>query len=67
MDKIQYIYTMSVASPCKLICRYGTDNICVGCHRTKEEITDWGLMTDDQKLTVWKNIRMRKNHKPIAQ
>jgi predicted Fe-S protein YdhL (DUF1289 family) len=66
MDKIQYIYTMSVASPCKLVCRYGKDDVCVGCYRTKEEITDWMLMNDDQKLTVWKNIRLRKNNKSIT-
>jgi predicted Fe-S protein YdhL (DUF1289 family) len=52
---------MSVASPCKLICRYGKEGICVGCYRTREEITEWMIMTDDQKLSVWKNIRLRKN------
>lgn len=56
---------MNVASPCKLICRYGENEVCVGCFRSKEEITNWILMTDDQKLAVWKNIRLRKNNKPI--
>ena len=64
MVKIQYFYIMSVASPCKLVCRYGNNDVCVGCYRTKEEISDWMVMTDDQKLAVWKNIRIRKNGKP---
>ena len=54
---------MSVASPCKLICRYGDTGICVGCYRSREEITDWIKMTDEQKLAVWKNLRIRKNQK----
>jgi predicted Fe-S protein YdhL (DUF1289 family) len=56
---------MSVESPCRLICRYGKDEVCIGCYRTKEEITDWGMMNDNQKLEVWKNTRLRKNGKPI--
>jgi predicted Fe-S protein YdhL (DUF1289 family) len=57
---------MSIASPCKLICRYGEHNLCIGCYRTREEITAWITMTDEQKLEVWKNLRLRKNRKQIS-
>jgi predicted Fe-S protein YdhL (DUF1289 family) len=56
---------MSVESPCRLICRYGKGEVCIGCYRTKEEITDWEIMNDHQKLIVWKNTRLRKNGKSI--
>jgi len=56
---------MTIASPCKLICRYDDDGTCVGCRRTKQEIMNWIIYDDKQKLEVWKNIRMRKAGKPI--
>jgi predicted Fe-S protein YdhL (DUF1289 family) len=52
---------MSVKSPCKLICKYDDDGICVGCRRTMEEIVGWIDYTDKQKLEVWRRIRERKN------
>lgn len=53
--------TMTIASPCKLICRYDVDGTCVGCRRTKTEIMNWINYDDQQKLAVWKKIRMRRN------
>jgi predicted Fe-S protein YdhL (DUF1289 family) len=52
---------MSIASPCKLICRYDDDGTCVGCRRNKEEIMNWIVYDDRQKLEVWKKIRMRRS------
>jgi predicted Fe-S protein YdhL (DUF1289 family) len=51
---------MAVPSPCKLICRYDEDGLCVGCRRNKDEITDWINMTDQQKLEVYRKIKVRK-------
>jgi predicted Fe-S protein YdhL (DUF1289 family) len=52
---------MPVASPCKLICRYDEDGLCVGCRRNKEEIMNWIIYSDRQKLEVYKNIKIRKS------
>lgn len=51
---------MKIDSPCKLVCVYDEDKVCLGCHRTMDEIVDWVNYNDQQKLEVWKNIRMRK-------
>jgi len=52
---------MPVPSPCKLICRYDEDGICVGCRRNSLEIMNWIVYTDKQKLEVYKNIKDRKS------
>lgn len=54
---------MSVKSPCRLVCKYNENNICVGCYRTMEEITEWVDYSDIQKLQVWQKIRERKRSK----
>jgi predicted Fe-S protein YdhL (DUF1289 family) len=51
---------MEVKSPCKLICRYDDNKMCVGCYRTMDEIVNWINYTDHEKLEVWKKIRERK-------
>jgi len=56
---------MKIGSPCKLICRYDEEGICVGCRRSKEEISNWIFYDDKQKLDVWKKIRMRRSGKTV--
>jgi predicted Fe-S protein YdhL (DUF1289 family) len=55
---------MPVPSPCKLICRYDDHGICVGCHRNRDEITNWISYSDKQKLKVYKKIKDRKSKHP---
>ena len=55
---------MPIASPCKLICRYDEDSLCIGCRRNKEEIMNWIIYNDNQKLEVYKNIKARKSGNP---
>lgn len=40
-----------VESPCISICRYENE-ICVGCGRTVEEVTEWYNLTDKQKQKI---------------
>ena len=40
-----------VESPCIGICEL-KDNICIGCNRTVEQITNWETMSDEQKEKV---------------
>jgi predicted Fe-S protein YdhL (DUF1289 family) len=40
-----------VESPCISICRYENE-ICVGCGRTVEEVTEWYNFTDKQKQKI---------------
>jgi hypothetical protein len=40
------------ASPCTGICRLAGDDICLGCFRTRDEITGWMAMSDAEKAAV---------------
>jgi predicted Fe-S protein YdhL (DUF1289 family) len=39
-----------ILSPCIGVCELGPDNLCVGCHRSIEEITRWSRMSDAERL-----------------
>jgi predicted Fe-S protein YdhL (DUF1289 family) len=46
-----------VKSPCIGTCNYNsTLEKCNDCNRTKEEISTWYIMTDDEKLNVIERI-----------
>jgi predicted Fe-S protein YdhL (DUF1289 family) len=44
-----------IESPCISVCRYENE-VCVGCGRTVDDITNWYDMTDDEKQTVLNRI-----------
>jgi len=44
-------------SPCIAICSTLFDEICRGCGRTAMEVSNWVLMTEEEKRTVWERIR----------
>ena len=49
--------TEMVTSPCIGKCTYDiTIQTCNDCGRTKEEISTWYIMTDDEKLNVLERI-----------
>jgi len=51
----------SLRSPCVSVCRMEPDTgYCAGCHRTIDEIADWGMMSDERKRSVWQQIRLRR-------
>jgi len=50
-----------VKSPCILICRPDSNGVCYGCKRTREEIGDWSLYTNEQKQAVIDQLGKRKN------
>jgi uncharacterized protein len=44
-------------TPCIAICSTAQgDDICKGCGRTFEEVTNWVIMTDEEKNVVWDRI-----------
>jgi hypothetical protein len=51
----------NVVSPCVSICALDDDDVCVGCHRTGAEITEWGAMNNAQKLAVMEKVRERES------
>jgi len=44
-----------VRSPCVAICELNAENICIGCGRSREEITHWARLDADGKRAV--NVR----------
>jgi len=47
-----------VESPCIHVCKLH-DNVCIGCGRTAEELTEWMRMTNEQKLAAIENGKKR--------
>ena len=49
-------------SPCIGTCLYDpADGLCLGCKRTPQEITDWFIMTNEEKRKVKEKIHARRN------
>ena len=51
-----------IKSPCIKICRQDSNGVCFGCQRTIEEIGNWSLYTDEQKLDVIENAKKEPIH-----
>jgi predicted Fe-S protein YdhL (DUF1289 family) len=49
---------MSTKSPCISLCKF-TDDICIGCGRSKREIKSWKKMEKDEKRSVLAESDMR--------
>lgn len=41
-----------VSSPCVEVCALDDNDICIGCHRTGDEILRWGLLNNDERRAV---------------
>jgi len=47
--------TSEIPSPCIQVCTV-VDGFCIGCERSKEEITEWLRATDERKLEILERI-----------
>lgn len=50
----------SVPSPCVAVCRVDTNDVCIGCHRTIDEIRDWMILSREDKLAVLEKVAQRR-------
>jgi len=48
-----------VESPCILVCTLDENDVCVGCHRTRNEIMCWTRMSHDAQRAVVLRCRER--------
>lgn len=46
-------------SPCIKVCQMGADGYCLGCYRTRKEITEWRTLTEDEQLDGIEMLRER--------
>lgn len=49
-----------VRSPCVSVCALDEKDICIGCHRSSDEILRWTQMTDDERREVLKLVAIRE-------
>lgn len=49
-----------VASPCVKVCVLDARNVCVGCGRTIDEISQWSRLTEEQRRLVVIRAQQRR-------
>ena len=52
--------SQTIPSPCVSICALDDDDICVGCHRSGDEITQWGSLSEEEKRQVMLRVAERE-------
>ena len=53
-------------SPCIKICKLNEEDVCIGCGRTKEEITGWRSMNDEERTKKIQEVTQRILQKKMA-
>lgn len=54
-----------VRSPCVSVCALDEKDVCIGCHRTGDEILRWTTMTDDERRQVLADVARREQESLI--
>ncbi len=49
-----------VPSPCVNVCALDENDLCIGCHRTSDEIMEWPRLTNDERREVLKKVASRE-------
>jgi len=49
-----------VSSPCVSICALDEQDICIGCHRTGDEILRWAQMSNEERRQVLAEVADRE-------
>jgi predicted Fe-S protein YdhL (DUF1289 family) len=47
------------SSPCISVCVLDEKDICMGCYRSADEITDWAVAAPQQKREILKQVQIR--------
>ncbi len=53
----------SVETPCVGNCCLDTEDICLGCYRSLDEITSWLTVDDETRKQYLKNVAERKQQR----
>ena len=48
------------ASPCISVCLLDEDDVCVGCYRSADEVTEWFSATPDEKRSILRRSAARR-------
>jgi predicted Fe-S protein YdhL (DUF1289 family) len=49
-----------IRSPCISVCVLDENDICMGCFRSAEEVTDWFMASDDEKRGILSRAEQRR-------
>ena len=56
-NKLEPSVGVEVKSPCKGVCRLNIFNVCKGCKRTREEVSKWYVMSNEEKQRIIDRIK----------
>jgi len=48
-----------ISSPCVGVCQYNNEEICSGCFRTVEEISQWTTISDSEREKIMSQLDAR--------
>ena len=51
---------MPISTPCINVCSLDENKICIGCKRTKEEITNWTKYSEEERKKIIKLCNARR-------
>lgn len=49
-----------VRSPCVGVCALDENDLCIACQRSGIEIAEWGVYSNEEKISVWEKIKKRE-------
>ena len=50
----------NISTPCISVCKYNSNNYCIGCKRHMNEIFDWLDYSEDMRIAIMKDLIDRK-------
>ena len=53
---VELVRDVEVRSPCNGVCTLDAQDVCLGCKRTRAQISTWYVMSNDEKLNVRKSL-----------
>jgi len=51
-----------IKSPCISVCALDAEDVCVGCYRTVQEITQWTVLDSAGRREVLRRVAERAQH-----
>ncbi|MBJ7554547.1 DUF1289 domain-containing protein [Marinomonas spartinae] len=58
---------MTIQTPCVRQCCLNDKDICIGCHRSLQDILDWHTVDDTNRRRILERAENRKQHQPILE
>ena len=52
------MHKKTIISPCVSVCRLDTEEVCIGCGRTRKEIREWTFYSDRRRVTIMQRLRV---------